>query len=473
MKLTLRQWQQTHKDIYSLIVQSSCMDGSDSWTPFPIGMSWRYGQQADKSRIQFGSHDKTALCAFHPTTDARRRPTGRTRATIINTVAKNGFPHVHLESADYFLELPNYKFVFSPEGNGIDCHRHYEALLAGCIPVIEDNLQVRQKYAGCPVLYTTDYSECTSDYLDTVYATMLDTTYDFSRLFLWFYTKDEQTLIKRYGNRWIPNYYKTYTVSNDYFAFIRGTPIVWITIINKGYTDFTQNFLKSMSVHKCQFTLVVYCLDKESIDALSGYSNAVCFDASEFINGKYESEFTRWGMLSYKQIVFTKLDAIRHTIALCKNYGIQGVGYIDTDIIVLKNPTPIILNAMTNPDVDIFHQCDECENKEQFCTNKDRCPNMCSGVIVFRTATTPITIFEYTSTDVGQHMSDQDYLVKRIDTAGLRRLSISRHIFLNGVYPSLDNNDSLILPEEAALIHFNCMVGYQKKHNMARKGFWY
>jgi len=92
--------------------------------------------------------------------------------------------------------------VISPEGNGIDCHRHYEALIAGCIPIIEDNSQIREKYKGCPILYTHDYSEITETYLIQKYTEMLDQTYDFAPLFLSTYTPEEQEEIKKCGNYW-------------------------------------------------------------------------------------------------------------------------------------------------------------------------------------------------------------------------------------------------------------------------------
>ena len=460
------------------------MNGDDAWMPFPIGMSWQYNNVTDKSAIQFGPHDKTALCAFRATTDSGRRLSGITRREILTTVTKNGFENIQLDGNSYFSALPSYKFVFSPEGNGIDCHRHYEALLAGCIPIMEDNPLVRAKYEGCPILYTTDYSEITPEYLNAKYAEMLNMEYDFSRLFLWFYTAEQRTQIRQYGNYWIrhcnhqsgPDYYRDYHCIAEYFSVIRGTPIVWITIINKGYIEFTKNFLASIDKHRCPFTLVIYCLDKESLAAFSDYQNAVTFDASAFITGQgnHETGLTSWGMSSYKKIVFTKLDAMQYTLEQCKGYGFQGVGYIDTDIIVLKNPTPIILEAMAaNPTVDIFHQCDENVNNEQVCTNPALCPNMCSGAIVFKVTTVPTHIFAYSSADRHWHMGDQDYLVKRIDAAGLRRYSISKYIFLNGIFPNLTNDEPLVLPESAVLIHFNCMVGLQKKHNMQRKGMWY
>lgn len=97
----------------------------------------------------------------------------------------------------------DHKFIISPEGNGIDCHRHYEALLAGCIPIVEDNPLIREKYASCPMLYTKTYKEITEPYLQKLYAEMLDTTYDFSCLFLSSYTPDQQTQIQTAGNFWL------------------------------------------------------------------------------------------------------------------------------------------------------------------------------------------------------------------------------------------------------------------------------
>ena len=116
---------------------------------------------------------------------------------------KNGIQNNELHHEFYFTFLPSYKFVISPEGNGIDCHRHYEALLAGCIPIVEHNPLIEEKYKGCPILYTTDYSEITEEYLQQKYQEMLHTEYDFSRLFLSFYSDEEQKLIKQCGNYWL------------------------------------------------------------------------------------------------------------------------------------------------------------------------------------------------------------------------------------------------------------------------------
>ena len=74
--------------------------------------------------------------------------------------------------------------------------------MAGCIPIIEDHEGIREKYKGCPVLYTKDYSEITPAYLETVYADMKDKVYDFSALLLSSYSAEDQVQIKANGNYW-------------------------------------------------------------------------------------------------------------------------------------------------------------------------------------------------------------------------------------------------------------------------------
>jgi hypothetical protein len=53
-----------------------------------------------------------------------------------------------------------YSFVISPHGNGLDCHRTWEAIVLGCIPIIKssplDNL-----FEGLPVWIVKDWSEIT------------------------------------------------------------------------------------------------------------------------------------------------------------------------------------------------------------------------------------------------------------------------------------------------------------------------
>jgi hypothetical protein len=217
IKMTLRKWQNTVKPMETLIVQNSTLDHMDGITAASIGMGFEYVNVIEKHdyRIfQLGStggvggvgdraHIHTVNCAISETTDGRRRA-GRPihRMGILKTLKSNGISNEKVDAVTYFLNLPKYKFVISPEGNGVDCHRHYEALMAGCIPIVEDHPMIRSKYGNAPILYTKDYSEITEEYLQKVYADFIDREFDFSLLFLYNWSPEEQEVIKLRGNTW-------------------------------------------------------------------------------------------------------------------------------------------------------------------------------------------------------------------------------------------------------------------------------
>jgi len=204
MKCTLEEWQKIFKNPADLIVQASAVDGSDSWQPHPIGMGYNYVNVYSLGKdIQVGPHSNTVYCAMYEANDQSRRGTQPiTRRSIVETLKRNSIYNRMTHYTNYFKSLPNYKFIISPEGNGIDCHRHYEALIAGCIPIMEDNELIRNKYKDMPILYTKDYSEITEDYLLSMYNTMMKTSYDFSKLFLNSYSDDELKLIKHQSDYW-------------------------------------------------------------------------------------------------------------------------------------------------------------------------------------------------------------------------------------------------------------------------------
>jgi hypothetical protein len=470
---TLTEWQSLKKDKSNLIVQASSICGGDLWMPFPIGMNWTYVNNFNENNSwQFGSHEKLVLCAISQKTDSRRRPTGINRKQILNNLEKNGIQNIELEQYAYFSLLPSYKFIISPEGNGIDCHRHYETLLAGCIPIIEYNNKIQDKYKGLPILYTTDYSEITLEYLEQKYNEMKDIKYDFSSLFLSYYSSSEQDEIIKCGTYWIKKWcgQNTRWYENiPVYKQVNVSSISWITIINYGYIDFTRNFLESMKKYNSLFHLTVYCLDQEAIDALQGYTNVTCIDTSNIIKNTISSNFSMWGQLEYKTVCFYKLDAISHAL---KNFN-TAIGYIDTDIIVLKDPTDTVINYMNIfPDVDLFTQCDENKNHIE-CSIQMRCPNFCAGICIFRNNPVTLDLVDYRKRDITNNVTDQDYMLDLCNANNIKRITISRKIFLNGEYPGVNNGTLLNLPSTAELIHYNYIIGKDKINFMKKNSMWF
>ena len=205
MKYSLKEWQNQIKPVSDLIIQASSINGNDNWCDWPIGMQRFYMKNYNKynNKLQIGLHENIVLCAINNNTDQRRR--GKSlinRNSIIKIISNNHILNTILTPDEYFIKLPTYKFIISPEGNGIDCHRHYEALIAGCIPILEKNPLTEEKYKGCPILWTVDYSEITTEYLEKKYSEMINNIYDFSCLFLSSYPLEMQNKIKLCNNYW-------------------------------------------------------------------------------------------------------------------------------------------------------------------------------------------------------------------------------------------------------------------------------
>ena len=78
-------------------------------------------------------------------------------------------PNAHL----YRKLLQRSLFVASPAGNGLDCHRTWEAMYLKTVPIVEDNYMNRFFASlGLPLLCIKDWTECnnwTEDFLKNTY----------------------------------------------------------------------------------------------------------------------------------------------------------------------------------------------------------------------------------------------------------------------------------------------------------------
>jgi hypothetical protein len=179
---------------------------------------------------------------------------------------------------------------------------------------------------------------------------------------------------------------------------------------------------------------------------------------------------TTWNTIDYKRIVFSKLDAIKYTLNL-PQYKSYSVGYIDTDIVLFKDPTAIMNKAlMENPDSIVISQCDE---EKLQCSNHIKCPNICSGVIVFRQSFITKSLLNYSEKDITTYLTDQHFLCSQFKNLNVSYITIDKNIFMNGSFPGVrDNGHALSIPSEAVLLHYNYMIGSQKEKNMKRNSMW-
>jgi hypothetical protein len=76
-----------------------------------------------------------------------------------------------------------YAFVISPYGGGPDCHRTWEALALGCIPIIKSSA-LDPLFEGLPVLLVKQWSDVTQELLDRTIEEYKTKTFQYEKLTL-------------------------------------------------------------------------------------------------------------------------------------------------------------------------------------------------------------------------------------------------------------------------------------------------
>lgn len=74
-------------------------------------------------------------------------------------------PFSRLSRNALWREYSKYMFVLSPEGRGLDCHRTWEAIALGCVPIVKKSALSRL-FEDLPVLEVEDWSLVTGELLE-------------------------------------------------------------------------------------------------------------------------------------------------------------------------------------------------------------------------------------------------------------------------------------------------------------------
>lgn len=82
----------------------------------------------------------------------------------------------------YLEDIAESYFVLSPEGNGIDCVRTWEALLLGSIAVVKHS-SIDALFQDLPVLLIDDWPQITEEYLNQAYEQMKQRTYNLEKIY--------------------------------------------------------------------------------------------------------------------------------------------------------------------------------------------------------------------------------------------------------------------------------------------------
>lgn len=88
-----------------------------------------------------------------------------------------------LSYAKYFERVSHSKFILSPEGTGLDCHRTWEALYLGSFPIVKTST-LDPLFIDLPVVIVNDWKEITRDFLERTYQEMMHRTYATEKIYI-------------------------------------------------------------------------------------------------------------------------------------------------------------------------------------------------------------------------------------------------------------------------------------------------
>lgn len=139
---------------------------SDYVHPLPIGLEnrWRLNNgrtrpfRKSQARKQ-SSRAQLVFAAFTVGTNTQERAAARAACIA----AGIPFNESRLTPRQHRKQLLNSYFVISPPGNGSDCHRTWEAIYLGCVPVVLRGSLAEEFISRLPILAVNDWTK----FLDT------------------------------------------------------------------------------------------------------------------------------------------------------------------------------------------------------------------------------------------------------------------------------------------------------------------
>ena len=94
----------------------------------------------------------------------------------------------NLSIEEYYFDLAQHKFAFSPPGNGVDCHRTWEALYLGVVPIVKKSPSMCG-FSELPILLVNNWEDISYTYLEEKYEEMRTKMFDLSKMKISYWKK--------------------------------------------------------------------------------------------------------------------------------------------------------------------------------------------------------------------------------------------------------------------------------------------
>lgn len=105
---------------------------------------------------------------------------------------------VDVTNPDCYNDWLKYKFILSPEGAGFDCHRTWEAIMVGSIPIVKSST-LNELYTDLPIVTVDKWEDLNVEFLNSKYIEITNNKkqgkYNYNKLYLKYWINVFETTI--------------------------------------------------------------------------------------------------------------------------------------------------------------------------------------------------------------------------------------------------------------------------------------
>jgi hypothetical protein len=166
-------------------VQNIDQKPSDRLIPIPIGLAnqvWPHGQVSVLDPMVLSTQNRMDRDLFvYVNFSLHTNPSAR--KPCLDHFTKMSIPtRSSLSFYEYLSDLSHTVFVASPPGNGLDCHRTWEALLMRCYPIVLSST-LNPLYEDLPVVVVSSWEEVTQEFLEAKREEFGNRSWNFDKLY--------------------------------------------------------------------------------------------------------------------------------------------------------------------------------------------------------------------------------------------------------------------------------------------------
>lgn len=145
----------------------------DKLQTIPIGVAnecWPHGDKQAILDVANSNNKKTGLIYsnFDKNTNTSQRDDIN---NILNKLNGYNIETDKLPYKQYLEKLSTYKFVVSPPGNSVDCHRVWESIYVGTVPIVLKSVPMVY-FKDCPIFFINQWEDLYEVDLENIYDTI-------------------------------------------------------------------------------------------------------------------------------------------------------------------------------------------------------------------------------------------------------------------------------------------------------------